>query len=310
MDAVLIVDDDPGILLLIKHILAEEDFRLLTASDGEVARTLLEQGSSNILAVLLDWQMPKMSGIEVLGWMKSQPKLEDIPVIMQTAMDSPEQIRQGIDAGAFYYLTKPFDKTVLHSIVRAAVTDARTTRSLLKKLKESENPFHSLLEGKFRFRTLAEAERMALWIANACPSPEKAMQISEILINAVEHGNLGITYKEKGEFLAKGNWREEVERRLALPENAQKYIDLDIKRHGSTVTVLVEDQGAGFDHSSYLEFSEDRAFDTHGRGIAMARAYLGLEYQGKGNRVLVTVTCGDNEEESGSPAVRSKGSRW
>jgi DNA-binding response OmpR family regulator len=296
MDTVLIIDDDPGVLLLIRNILAHEDYRLETASDGESARVLLEQNPEDFLAVLLDWQMPKMNGIELLRWIKSQPELDHIPVIMQTAMDSPEQIRQGIDAGAFYYLTKPFDKIVLHSIVKAAVTDARATRSLLKKLKESENPFDTLLEGKFRFRTLAEAERMALWIANACPSPERAMQISEILINAVEHGNLGITYEEKGDFLVRGNWREEVERRLALPENTLKYINLDVKKHGSTVTVLVEDQGAGFDYSSYLEFNEDRAFDTHGRGIAMARAYLGLEYQGKGNRVLVTIVDGDDHD--------------
>jgi DNA-binding response OmpR family regulator len=289
MDTVLIVDDDPGVLLLIRNILAHEDYRLETASDGESARLLLEQKPEDYLAVLLDWQMPEMDGIELLRSIKSHPALEHIPVIMQTAMDSPEQIRQGIDAGAFYYLTKPFDKIVLHSIVKAAVTDARDTRSLLKKLKESENPFATLLEGKFRFRTLAEAERMALWIAHACPSPERAMQISEILINAVEHGNLGITYEEKGEFVARGTWRQEIERRLGLPANAEKYIDLDVKRHGSTVTVLVEDQGAGFDYSSYLEFNEDRAFDIHGRGIAIARAYLGLEYQGNGNRVLVTI---------------------
>lgn len=289
MDNVLIVDDDPGILLLIKSILAGEDYELVTASDGEAARSLLEHSTGDTLAVVLDWQMPKMTGIELLRWIKAQPELETTPVIMQTAMDSPEQIRQGIDAGAFYYLTKPFDTTVLHSIVRAAVTDARTTRSLLRKLKESENPFGMLLEGTFRFRTLAEAERLALWIANACPSPERAMQISEIFINAVEHGNLGITYDEKGEFLAQGTWREEVERRLALPHNARKYVDVEVKRHGGTVTVQVEDQGPGFEYASYLDFNEDRAFDTHGRGIAMARAYLGLEFQGKGNRVLVTI---------------------
>ena len=296
MDSVLIVDDDPGALLLIKTILANEGYRLVTAADGEEARRLLEKEPDQFLAVVLDWDMPKMNGIELLSWIKSQPALEDIPVVMQTAMDSSEQIRQGIDAGAFYYLTKPFDKELLHSVVRAALMDSRSKRALLMKLKQSENPFELLTEGSFRFRNLAEGERLAVWIANACASPPRAMQITELITNAVEHGNLGITYEEKTEFVSRGTWAAEVERRLAFPQNQTKTVSLTFSKHTHGVTVLIEDEGPGFDYSRYVKLDESRAFDNHGRGIALAGTFLELQFLGRGNRVLVTI----RNEKSGN----------
>ena len=301
METVLVVDDDPGALLLIKTILSGEEYRLVTAADGEEARSLLEKEGDQFLAVVLDWDMPKMSGIELLGWIKSQPALEDLPVILQTAMDSAEQIRQGIDAGAFYYLTKPFDRELLHSIVRAALTDSRSKRALLKKLKESENPFELMVEGSFRFKSLAEGERLALWIANSCAFPARAMQIMEIITNAIEHGNLGITYDEKTEFVSRGTWHAEVERRLALPQHQAKAVSLELKREPDKVTVLVEDQGPGFDFSRYVRFDESRAFDNHGRGIAMAGSFLDLQFLGKGNRAVITISGDDRGDASRAP---------
>jgi len=300
MDSVLIVDDDPGALLLIKTILSNKDYQLVTAADGEEARLLLEKDPDQFLAVILDWDMPKMSGIELLSWIKAQPALEDIPVVMQTAMDSSEQIRQGIDAGAFYYLTKPFDKQLLHSVVRAALMDSRSKRALVKKLKQSENPFELLIEGTFRFRSLTEGERLAVWIANACASPTRAMQITELITNAIEHGNLGITYEEKTEFVSNGTWSAEVERRLALPQHRKKMVSLTVSKHSHGLTVLVEDEGPGFDYSRYVKLDESRAFDNHGRGIALAGSFLELQFLGKGNRVLVTIR--DDRPGNGSQA--------
>jgi DNA-binding response OmpR family regulator len=234
----------------------------------------------------------------LLSWIKAQPALEDIPVVMQTAMDSTEQIRQGIDAGAFYYLTKPFDKALLHSVVRAALMDSRSKRALLRKLKQSENPFQLLIEGTFKFRNLAEGERLAVWIANACSSPPRAMQITELITNAIEHGNLGITYNEKTEFVANGTWSAEVERRLALPQHQKKMVSLTFSRNTHGIQVLIEDEGPGFDYSPYMKLDESRVFDNHGRGIALAGSVLELQFLGRGNRVLITIP--DEKSENGS----------
>ena len=289
MDTVLIVDDDPTTLLLIKTILANEGYRFFTAVDGKEAQSLIQQEAHSITAIILDWEMPRMNGIELLRWLKERTEFEHTPVIMQTARDSAENIREGINAGAFYYLTKPVDRGVLLSIVQAAVVDFRSREKLLHAVKAKENPFGLLVDGTFCFRTLPEGEFLSVRIANASPAPEKVTVISELITNAIEHGNLGITYDEKTGYVTEGTWHAEVERRLALPEYREKYVQLHVEKHPSKFTVTIEDQGKGFDHTKYLDFDEARVFDNHGRGIAMAKCALEIQYLGMGNKVVVTI---------------------
>jgi anti-sigma regulatory factor (Ser/Thr protein kinase) len=115
------------------------------------------------------------------------------------------------------------------------------------------------------------------------------MGISEIFLNAIEHGNLGITYDDKTELLDSGTWAQEVERRLALPENAHKEVVVRVTRTADHLTVLVRDCGPGFDFSKYLHFDETRVFHNHGRGIAIVSSDLKLEFLGNGNTVRITI---------------------
>jgi CheY-like chemotaxis protein len=289
MHTILIVDDDSSARLIAKSILESHMFEVLMAADATQARAMIEKEDGRIKAILLDWQMPGMNGIDLLRWIKDHPVFERTPVIMQTAMGEPHHIHEGIEAGAFYYLTKPIDQKVLVSIVQAAVSDAAYKSSLLNKLKECQNPFSMLVEGTFHFQTIREGELLALWIANACPFPERAMGINEIFLNGIEHGNLGITYDDKTEFVNNGTWEKEVEQRLRLSRNIGKFVRVSVTRHDDRMTVLVEDEGPGFDYERYLQFDESRVFDNHGRGIAMARTSLDLQYLGIGNTVLITI---------------------
>jgi YesN/AraC family two-component response regulator len=239
--------------------------------------------------VILDWVMPQMSGIELLRWMKKQARIEHIPVIMLTALDDPERIKEGIDAGAFYYLIKPFQRPLLQSILRAAVSDYHSTRQLLEKLKQCARPLAFMEEGSFRFRTVAEADQLAVMIASATPEPEHAMVIAELLLNAVEHGNLGITYEDKGRLVADNTWDEEIDRRLALPENEKKYAMVHMRKEGTNLRIEIEDEGPGFDFERFMQIDEARLFDNHGRGIAIARSALNVEFIQPGNKVIVTI---------------------
>lgn len=289
MDTILIVDDNPDVVFLVRTTLEAEGYHCLTASDGLEAQALIEKMKEQITAILLDWKMPKMSGIELLRWIKSQPELKDIPVVMQTVLDKPEEIKEGIDAGAFYYLTKLTDPKLLLSIVKAAVSDFHQKKALLDKIKVGENPFALLVEGNFRFRTLADGEYLALGIANVCAAPEEVVAISELINNAVEHGNLGITYDAKTKYIEEDTFYAEIERRLALPKYARKYVEVGVKKSKDEMTVLITDQGPGFDFKKYLVLDESRVFDTHGRGIALANGLRALQYLGTGNQVLITI---------------------
>jgi len=291
-DTVLIVDDEDALRNVLRRMLEGEGCGVLTARDGTEGLEILQARPESISVVILDWVMPQMSGIELLRWMKTQDHIEHIPVIMLTALDDPERIKEGIDAGAFYYLVKPFQRTLLKSILRAAVFDFHNTRHLLEKLKQYEKPIALLEEGTFRFRTPEEAEQLAVMIASETPDPEHAMVIAELLMNAIEHGNLGITYEEKGKLVEDDLWQAEVDRRLALPENANKNVVVRMKKADRNLQIEIEDQGTGFDFEQYLRFDESRLFDNHGRGIAIAMASLNVQFLGTGNKVVVTFPVG------------------
>ncbi len=289
METILIVDDDSAMCILLEHMLKDDSYGVLTAQNGIEAQEMIRSTKEKISSVLLDWQMPKMNGIEFLKWIKKEPEYEHIPVILETSMTMPENIKEGIDAGAFYYLTKPIEAEVLRAIVRAAISDLQQKELLLQRIRKSDNPFGQLVEATFRFRTTAEAEFLAVAIANSSAVPQKALIISEILTNAVEHGNLGITYQEKTSLVANNALNQEVERRLALPKFAQLFVTLRIRRSENVISVEIEDQGSGFDFQKYLQMDESRVFDNHGRGIALTNQYLKLEYVGKGNKVIVSI---------------------
>jgi len=288
---VLVVDDNALDRALLKIHLQRDGFAPSFATNGAEALHMLESDTDGFDVVLLDRKMPEMNGLEVLARMKEHPRLRMIPVILQTAFSAEQEIIEGIRAGAYYYLTKPYNATMLLTVVRTAAADYAEYKDVRGRLKQGLATLRLLRQATFRIRTLDEARDLGGVLANACPDPSTAViGLTELLLNAVEHGNLGITYDEKSSMERK-EWQQEVERRLALPENAAKYVDVEVDRSEETIRFTIRDGGKGFDWHSFLEIDPSRAFDTHGRGIAIARrlSFQSLEYAGCGNTVVATV---------------------
>ena len=83
-------------------------------------------------------------------------------------------------------------------------------------------------------------------------------------------------------------------RRLALPQYCDRFATIRLERNAGSVVFTISDQGDGFDWYKFLGFDPDRAFGPNGRGIAMAKmmSFTSLEYQGKGNVVVASVSTG------------------
>ena len=107
---VLVVDDEPESLKLIKRHLESEGYTVFTANNGAEGFEILQQHRKNIYLILLDRIMPKMDGIQFIKKLKANETIANIPVIMQTSASLQRQIAEGIAAGAYYYLTKPYTK--------------------------------------------------------------------------------------------------------------------------------------------------------------------------------------------------------
>ncbi len=296
-ERVLVVDDEPMNLFIIEEFLADEGLHLDSHSDPLAAWARLTAPDAAYSLVILDRMMPGLDGIEFLRRMKGEARFAAIPVIMQTAASAPEQVKEGLAAGAFYYLTKPYEPEALISIVRSALADRKSRCEAQWHASHPEGGAVAVPSGvDLRFTTLEDVSRLVPQLAALCPVPETvAPGLSDLMVNAIEHGNLGVTYREKALLKWEGEWEVEIGRRLALPQFRDRYATVRWERQGARIVFTITDQGDGFDWTKYLEFDPDRAFDPNGRGIAMARmmSFSSLEYQGRGNVVVASVALTD-----------------
>lgn len=121
--AVLIVDDSLTIRQIIKNELRQLGFmehQIREAGDGKSASDILANTKFDV--VISDWNMPKMSGLDLLKHIRSTPKLMDIPFLMLTSEANEENILKALEEGADQYLTKPFKPAMLEETLKKILT--------------------------------------------------------------------------------------------------------------------------------------------------------------------------------------------
>ncbi|MCQ8130101.1 response regulator [Methylomonas rivi] len=290
---ILLIEDETICADFIRHILSTEGFQTIPVNSGTKALEILANRTDQIDAILLDRGLPDIDGFNLLTQIKHNPAFRNIPVILETASTDDASIEQGLAAGAYYYLTKPLNANLLRCIVKTAVEQYRDTKALLASINLTGQTLYQHLEqAVFRFRTLEEARSLAQLLSLACPAPERVViGLQELLINAVEHGNLGISYAEKTQLMLQGQWLEEVDRRLSLPDLGSRRVEVGFQRKAEAICYTIRDEGAGFDWQNYLRLDPTRAFDPNGKGIALANmmSFDSLAYLGRGNTVEASI---------------------
>ncbi len=287
----LVADDEELNLDIISEYLnsISGNNKVETAKDGKTAWQMISDNPTNYYdIVILDNMMPHLSGIEVLRNMQAQASLKHIPVVLQSARARKEDVVEGIEAGAFYYLTKPFNEEQFSNVIRNCYRNLHIYKDLQKVLQGNASSMHLLEEATFNFKTIDDVHSIATLVASACPSSERSLTgLFELMLNAVEHGNLGIGYDVKSELNQKGVWADEVKRRQQLESNRNKLAQIHFKRKKDHIEITISDDGKGFDWQSYLEFDVQRLLDSHGRGIAIANniSFDHLEFNDCGNEV-------------------------
>ena len=116
---ILVVEDEPNQVELIEFNLNSEGYEVVVARDGEEALNLAEEESPDL--ILLDWMLPKVSGIEVCRQLRRSKISREIPIVMLTARSEESDKIRGLDIGADDYITKPYSIKELLARVRAAM---------------------------------------------------------------------------------------------------------------------------------------------------------------------------------------------
>ena len=120
---ILVVEDEDALATLLKYNLDKEGHRVVVAADGEEALMVIDERQPDL--VVLDWMLPKVSGIEVCRRLRAKPETKNIPVIMLTARGEESDRVRGLDTGADDYIVKPFSMSELAARVRAVLRRIR-----------------------------------------------------------------------------------------------------------------------------------------------------------------------------------------
>lgn len=121
MAKVLVVDDEPNIVLSLEFLMEQAGFEVVTAEDGEQALEQVRAASPDLL--LLDISLPGMSGFDVLERLRSQDATAQLPIIMLTAHGRDVEREKGMALGADDYITKPFSTQSLVEKVKALLAE-------------------------------------------------------------------------------------------------------------------------------------------------------------------------------------------
>ena len=145
---ILIADDEPNQLELMSFNLSNAGYSIIKASNGKEAMELIENHSPDL--IILDWMMPKMSGIDVCRTLRSRSETKQIPIIILSARSEDSDKSLGLDTGADDYISKPFSPKELISRVKALLRRARP--ALVNDILQYNDLKLSLSEMKVTFK--------------------------------------------------------------------------------------------------------------------------------------------------------------
>ncbi len=285
---VLIVDDEAHIRQLIRRFLSKEGYGIFDAEDGVEAYKIYKEEKPDI--ILSDINMPRMNGLELLEKIRKEDN--NTVVVITTSMDAAEYTLKALRRRANDYIGKPFTKSDIvalmkkYSTILHQRTQQREVLGMIKR-RELEMQFENRLElvGKIADRLMQETEgavsgeaRLGIYLG-----------LVEMLTNAIEHGNLEITYDEKT-IAQEGDLRaylELIEERRNSPRIKARTVNVSFKRDENSCEWLIKDEGNGFDFKNLPDPTDpENLLSTHGRGVLLTQLQFDeFEYLGSGNIV-------------------------
>ena len=298
--SVLFVDDEEDIRYGFVDRF-EDQFTLFTAANGMIALDVLKQNQT-IHVVVTDIKMPVMSGLELVWAAKSV--VPDIGFIVVSGHADSDDVIEALRVGARNFLRKPYSFDELEeSIIKEARQYKAFREERLRQEKETavdhfissiDNVTYTLpneLEwvNHLAFRIVRDIVSIGI-----CSNDERlnvALGLIEIINNAIEHGNLGLTGEEKVALKSDGEgvYWEDLRRRAAMAPYNERKVTISVTVNSERACFTVTDDGDGFDTLTLPDPTDPaNLFAPSGRGIMLARTFLDdVSYNDKGNQVTL-----------------------
>lgn len=283
---VLIVEDDKVSRELLRVIIQKEGYEFATAADGVEGFDLFNEFLPDI--VITDIRMPRLDGIELLKKIRAIER--DVIVIIVTAHGNENIALEALHLGANNYLKKPINIEEIKILLSRyfSLYKTKTVRKDITSLVVSQNISLSIESDMDLIPSVAEYlvhQVNHLYSNTDLISIE--LGLSELLLNAIEHGSYNITGDEKEEALKSNTLVELYNQRKAQEDCKDKKIHIDFTRTAQYCEWIITDEGAGFDYT-YMPspFTDRLVTNLHGRGVFISKLQFdSIEYLGKGNRV-------------------------
>ncbi|MFC3050829.1 ATP-binding protein [Kordiimonas pumila] len=267
--------------------LESSEYRLVTTAAVEDLGAVGLEKYHSISAYIIDVMALDMPLKDIIAHI-SPSYIEERGVVILVGTSARLQMEKPCHTKNLKYVVLEDDPRPLRVAISVEVEEFERIQGLKKAISQYKSVVGQVTSGEFKLKTRKEAQHLSTILSMSCPDPVPvAIGLSELLINGVEHGCLGISHDEKGTFIEAGTLNAEIERRRKLPENADKFVVVSYERKPDKVTFIIKDSGQGFDFKSYLDSAKGHN-RKHGRGITMAKGCFDyLEYRGSGNEVFV-----------------------
>lgn len=285
---VLLVEDDAASLSYLEVLMKREGHEYRSATDGKAGLKTFHEFNPDI--VLSDINMAHMNGLEMVERIR-QNKPGAI-IIMLTAYNSEEYVIKAMKVGANNYLKKPVSKNSLISLLRkyTSVIEAKKIKSSICQY-QTEHSF--VLKFKTNTESVSSLVNFLVKESSDKFTEEQKLDIKlglgELVLNSVEHGNMGITYEEKSTAVIDGTLQSLYAEKMEHPDIKNRYVTIAYNQTQCGAEWEITDEGNGFDPDCIPNpISEDGIMRLHGRGIFICKFQFDeMEYIGKGNKVRV-----------------------
>lgn len=264
-------------------------FSVLHVQQGPDAMDELNMLAGSAEAVILDWRCEGVKDAPFAEALAHTASVIGLPVLTLAAASRAEDLATAAEAGLADHLPTPCQLADLKAMLTEVVKKRRQRPDV--SALNLEDAVTLLESCKFRFRTPDDVEKLVPLIARIFPKPHRAAAgISELMMNAIEHGNLEIGQERKADWIARGVYRAELAKRLSTPPFSSRWGEVIINRRADGIMIVIMDQGCGFCWQDLIKNpgAENGAMAVAaGQGIAKAKAesFDDLRFNHQGNQV-------------------------